>query len=138
MNSNKLYLSIKIFLVGCILGLFLWIPIPEISHFIGVSSITYVFLLAVGSIKPILLVLALSWIGLYAVNLVIWFIFAIKCRKPLPLLVTIGADMLISLLVIFYKIHSGNNTDLGLSISGFIIRFAYYCWMIICARQTPR
>ena len=93
MKTDNFNVSIKIFITICIIGLILWILIPESGHYLGASSITYVFLLAVGSDKPILLVLGLSWIVFYIINLVIWFVLAIKCSKPLPFLVVVGVDV---------------------------------------------
>ena len=48
----------------------------------------------------------------------------------------IGVDLFISFLVICYKIFNGNNTDLGHTISGFLFRCSYYCWMISCAKKS--
>lgn len=130
MKHKNNFLMIKLYFLATIFVFICWIPFPETCHFMGASSLVYAFLLAVGCEQRFLSILVASWIPILFINLVIWFVFALKKHKSFPFLVVVGADLLVSLLIICYKVYSSNSTDLGITILGFTIRMVYFGGMI--------
>lgn len=131
-------LPINVYMFATLLTIILWIPFPETCHFLGASSLIYAFLFAVGSNNSMIAVLALLWIPLLGVNLIIWFVYAMKKHVSFPFIITVGSDLLISLLIIFSKVYSENYTDLGITITGYVIRLTFFCWMVYEVRESNK
>lgn len=130
MKLNKKLIPSSIYVIFTFLMLLMWIPIPEVCHFLGASSAIHAFLFAVGSNHRLLAYLALSWIPIFIANLIVWFIFAVKKEKYLPFNVVVACDLFVSLLIIGSKIQAGNYSDLGLTLVGYTIRLGYFIWML--------
>ncbi len=130
MNHYKRLMPLNLYMV-LTLGIgILWIIIPEIAHFAGASSMIYAFIFAVGSERGLTAYLAIAWIPFCMINLIVWYIYAVKSGKLIPFIVITGADLLVSICIICAKICANNDTDLGITLAGFISRTAYYFWMV--------
>lgn len=138
MKLNKKHIPSILYVFFTVLVVVLWIPFPEICHFMGASSIIYAFLFAVGAEPGFLFFLALVWIPALVINLFIWFVFASKRDKYLPFNTVVACDLLVSILILGSKIQARNYSDLGIALVGFTIRLSYFFWMINFQRTVQK
>lgn len=121
---------IRIFLLFTILDVLLWFPFPDIVHFAGMSSLFHLLLYALGNDRSVSTILALILIPILIACTILFYIMAKKQHKLVPFLVLVGIDLLISFILFFYKIAIGNFLDLFICLSGYILRFVFFLWMI--------
>ena len=119
------HLPATIYLGLTVLGIILWLPFPEICHFIGASSIVYAFLFGAAYSK--ISFVALLWILFFVVNIVIWYIYGKKKNKYIYFFATVGLELLVSLVFICVKAFIANYTDIVIAIVGFVVRTVTCC-----------
>ena len=120
---NKCKLSATIYLILTVIGIILWLPIPEIIHFTGASSLVYAFLFGVAYNSFALI--ALLWILFLVINLIVWYIYGIKNNKFFPFFIIVGIDLMASIGCICFKVFIANYTDLLVVTVGCAIRLVY-------------
>lgn len=122
---NRRYWSATLYLILTVLGIILWLPIPEISHFIGASSLVYAFLFGVADHN--FSFIALLWILFFIVNLAVWYVYGKKKNKYIYFFATVGLELLVSLGFICIKVITANYTDIIIAMAGFVIRLISCC-----------
>ena len=122
---NRSYWSATLYLILTVFGIILWLPIPEISHFIGASSLVYAFLFGVADNN--FSFIALLWILFFVINLVVWYVYGKKKNKYIYFFAIVGLELIVSLVFICIKVSIANYTDIIITIVGFVIRLISCC-----------
>ena len=112
------------------LGILFWLFIPGVADFVGASSLIYALLLSLGLERRWLSFVVLTWIPLYTLGMVSFYIIARKRRKYLPLSIFASGDLIVSLVFIVFKILSSNYLDLGIMITGWFVRTFQYVGLV--------
>ena len=113
-----------------VLGILLWIPFPELGHVVGATSIIQSFLLVVGDTSIWVKYLSLIWILIFLLSLTGSYIVVCVKKKYNATILTIGIELLIAGIIIFYMICSGSYYNIITSIAGYLIRSLYF--VLIC------
>lgn len=132
--TNKSYRSPTLYLILTVLGIILWLPIPDISHFIGASSLVYAFLF--GAADNSFSVIALLWILFFVINLVVWYVYGKKKNKYIYFFTVVGLELLVSLIFICVKVIIANYTDIIITVVGFVIRLISCCILAYIGREN--
>lgn len=132
--TNKSYRSATLYLILTVLGIILWLPIPDISHFIGASSLVYAFLF--GAADNSFSVIALLWILFFVINLVVWYVYGKKKNKYIYFFTVVGLELLVSLIFICVKVIIANYTDIIITVVGFVIRLISCCILAYIGREN--
>ncbi len=130
MKNLKKHL-IRLYVIITAVQPLLWIACPEAVHFFGASSLTYLFQYSLGNERRPVTFLALAIIPvLFAALAVSLFLFE-KRKQLMPFLIVTGMDLIISLLILAYKIAIDNYIDIVLACIGLGVRllfFPYLCY----------
>ena len=122
--------TIKLYFIMAFSGFILWIPFPELVHFMGPSSLYYALLFAIGIGRSLMSCLALTWILLCIIALTFGYIMARRKQMYTPFILIVSLELAVSLLFAIFKITSANYTDLKIILIGFCIRLLYYMVML--------
>ena len=138
MLLNKLSL-IRVYIVWVILGIVLWVPFQDLSHFIGASSIIYSVLFAIGIESSFVGHLLLLYIPIFIGCLVFSYILARFKNKFLPFVFLAGIEIIVSLLFILCKIFILKNTfEITMLWGGFFVRSIVYITVLRLFRSTSK
>lgn len=120
----------SLYLLMIPLGILFWLFIPEVADFVGASSLIYALLLSLGLQRRWLSFVVLTWIPLYTLGMISFYVVAQKRKKYLPLSIFASGDLIVSLVFIAYKILSSNYLDLGIMITGWFVRTFQYVGLV--------
>lgn len=135
MSHRKVMFPINLYILAVLFGLILWFFAPTWSHFIGACSLTDALVCSLSVQKRLVAVLVLCWIPLWGCALVTSYVFARRHQITFPFLLTVGSDLVLSLLFIVYKIYISNYTELFTMILGLIIRILCFICLIVFLRK---
>lgn len=99
-------------------------------HFFGAASLTYLFQFSLGNGKGTLSYLSLILMGVLFAGMVISYIFVEREKQIMPFPLVVGADVVISLGIIIYKITIHNYLDMLLLVIGCGIRLLFFLYLV--------
>lgn len=123
--SNRIKQSLVLLYTAIIiLSIVFWIIHPtDIIHFVGASSLAYAFLIAMAIGRCFTSFLLLAWIPLFLIGIIICCLIAIKKKKYSCFSVTIGLEILVSLLLVLVKLFVlGNTYSITILVIGLLVR----------------
>lgn len=136
-NHDATIILIKIYSLLTIGSIAVWIFAPQWSHFFGANSILELFLFSISLENPLVLFFYLVWLLIFIVSFVISYILAIN-KNATPFVSLVAVDLLISIVLLIYKICISNYTDLLFMFTGWFVRVLFYVRMVIVIRKSCR
>lgn len=128
--ERKVLCLLKLYYFSTLVCAFLWIVFPGACDFIGAGSWCHAMLFALGTENAIFLVLSFLWILLLIIGIPVFGRIAQNEQKYGPFCFAMVLDLLISLLLILYKVYTHNHADLYRMVFGLFTR-SLYCVVTI-------
>ena len=112
----------RIYGVSTLIGLIMWIPFPNMGHYLGAASITQIFVCAVSCNGKFAFISSMVLLLAVLVSLLIALYFAYNKKTYKLLIIMVWLDVIISVLLMFHKLFTSNYTNMLHMVLGLLLR----------------